>query len=274
MDLSPLNDTCLLTLSKYCTKLTKIYLNGDCTDTGVSAIYTTCIHITEINMEICKNITDNSILTLASNYTLARYNNHNNMKLQKLSLSYNNYISDISMCILFKTYMRLTSVNIRYCPLITDTTIITLFKHCHTITHITLANTTPTILQPNPPTGITDNGIIASLSYLTHIRELSLEYINIYDETISVISRYCLHINKVHLISCKNITERSVIALIRNSKRIKNISLERCSVKISWKLKKLLKIDNNDMNTNIFSTGNTVRRGLSIALGEGRHYQL
>ena len=195
MDLSPLNDTCLLTLSKYCTKLTKIHFNGDCTDTGVSAIYTACIYITEINMEICKNITDNSILTLASNYTLARYNNnHNNMKLQKLLISYNNYISDISMCILFKTCIRLTSVTIKYCPLITDTTIITLFKYCHTITHITLANTTPTILQPNPPTGLTDSGIIASLSYLTHIRELSLEYINIYDETINVISRYCIHI--------------------------------------------------------------------------------
>ena len=267
MDLSPLNDFCLLTLSKYCTKLTKIHFNGDCTDIGVNAIYTTCIHLTEINMEICKNITDNSILTLASNYTLARYNS---TKLQKLSLSYNNYISDISMCILFKTCIHLYSVTIRYCPLITNTAIITLFKNCHTITHITLANTTPTILQPNPPTGITDNGIIASLSYLTHIRELSLEYINIYDETISVISRYCIHINKIHLISCKNITERSVIALIRNSKRIKNISLERCSVKISWKLKKLLKIDNN---LNIFSS-TPDRRGLSINLGEGRSYQL
>ena len=273
MDLSPLNDTCLLTLSKHCTKLTKIYFNGDCTDIGVNAIYTTCLHLTEINMEICKNITDNSILKLASNYTLASYNNnHNNMKLQKLSLSYNNNICDISMCILFKTCIRLTSVSIRYCPLITDTTIITLFKHCRTITHITLANTTPTILQPNPPTGITDNGIIASLSYLIHIRELSLEYINIHDETISVLSRYCIHINKIHIISCKNITERSVIALIRNSKRVKNISLERCSVKISWKLKKLLKIDNNT-NTNIFSN-RADRRGLSVSLGEGRSYQL
>ena len=223
-------------------------------------------------MEICKNITDNSIRTLASIYTLARYNS---TKLQKLS--YNNNISDISMCILFKTCIHLSSVTIRYCPLITDTTIITLFKHCRTITHITLANTTPTILQPNPPTGITDNGLIASLSYLTHIRELSLECINIHDETISVISRYCIHINKIHIISCKNITERSVIALIRNSKRIKNISLERCSVKISWKLKKLLKIDNNNnMNTNIFSSNinNNNRRGLSINLGEGRSYQL
>lgn len=186
----------------------------ECTDDDIAVMCRGCPLLESLELNHLHNITDTSILSIASHCRL----------LKHFQLIFVDHITDNSLCMLFASCIHLTSVTLFGMKLITDESLIALFSNCRKLQDLTL------ISCPN----LTDYCIVALPVYCPLIRNLELWAIHtLSHETLVQLSRYCKHIQTMNIHNCNQINNNTVIEILSNCKQLYNFRMYSKNIQIN-----------------------------------------
>jgi hypothetical protein len=259
---SVFNEEILLELfnSKIFKNLTELGLGlmNIITDATLVSIADNCNDLKIIDLSHCERITENGLIKIAKKC----------LKLEVMNISFN-YMSDFCFREISINCKNLKSINLDFCNLRKDSSVIEIFKNCLKLENVSLSHnieindkhliaisincSSLKKLDVSFCSGnITDNGVIAISEHCVQLQTLIFTHNkNISDASLNAISKTLLSLETLKLCGCVNIKDTGTIAIAEKCLKLKNFSL--CENKNVTDLtlkaisKKLLNIQNLDL---------------------------
>lgn len=142
--------------------------------------------------------------------------------LRKLILSSNTQLNFIMWGELTK-FSHLTSLDLSRCTQINDEDFLIIVKACPRLTELVL----------DECSNISDKGFFELAKTLSQINELDLSRCLLIDAALVELATRCRYLTSLNLTRCENITEKGVLALLKQALQLKKLNLTRCNIPLA-----------------------------------------
>ena len=180
-------------------KLDSIKSLKSVSDVGLKYVSLHCLHLQELSVSDCPQVTDFGLFELAKLGPVLRY-----MSLAKCSL-----ITDSGLCQLLKMCYKLRYLNIRGCEAISDTSLAVLALSCDRMRSLDIGKC-----------DVTDEGVQSLARSGVRLRKLSLKSCEmVTDVGIMAIAAGCPNLVQLNIQDCNQITVDAYVSIKKACKR-------------------------------------------------------
>ena len=218
-------DDLLLSLSQHCPKLRRLQVGWEAdeltqqsvvTEAALIQLFQGCPDLRAIRT-LPTTATDASLLALST------YCTH----FEEICIWHNNHIRDTGLVSLFKACNNLATVRVDGCSNITDQSLFSLVQHCPLVAAVTLSGQR-----------LTDTSLLYIATHLRKLHKLSVSFMSMPDDILSIISRRCKFLTDIDFYHCSEITSTGILSIINKCRRLKRVFVYECDVVITPELHK------------------------------------